>query len=537
MAEPDDEREQRPEDLFTDLDKFFAPLEDDDWPEGEAEETEQRAKAPEGEAALEDWAPPKIDVPEEEELLGEETFEEGDTQVILPEPEIEVQSPEPTAPSRMDEPSVDVPDLEEPVVAAQPPRAPARPSDEWLPEPTGEMTGEEWERFREALDQEAVRFDEPGPEEHGAEGGLEAPHEAATAEEPEEMAVADEHPAAEEVEAAAEHFAETIRQTPEDVERELLADLEEPVGEPGTVRVDPVGVPEERPPSWEEPAIRVTEEADAGPPPPGRNMPAALISGGLLAVAALALLAIGKAPFVAMAVTVILLGQGEFYAVLKSRGAQPATALGLIAGALIMVGAFNRGEPAALFGVFLAMALVLPWYMAASPKVRRGTVSNVGATLLGVVYVPLLASFAMTILRVPGDTGRNLLLTVLGLTVLYDVCAYAIGSLWGNRPLAPTISPKKSWEGAVGATFVLLLVALAIVPSVEPFTAARAVGLALVIAVAAPLGDLVESALKRDLGLKDMGSLLPGHGGVLDRVDSILFAAPAAWYFLRLVIL
>lgn len=202
-----------------------------------------------------------------------------------------------------------------------------------------------------------------------------------------------------------------------------------------------------------------------------------------------------------------------------------------------MAGAYNRGEAAALFGVFLAMALVLPWYMAAPQKVRRGTVTNAGATLLGVVYVPFLASFALIILRIPGDTGRNLLLTVLGLTVLYDVCAFAIGSLWGNRPLAPTISPKKSWEGAIGATFVLLLVALAIVPSIEPFTAARAVGLALVIAVAAPLGDLVESALKRDLGLKDMGSLLPGHGGVLDRVDSILFAAPAAWYFIRLVIL
>lgn len=538
MAEPDDEREQRPEDLFTDLDKFFAPLEDDDWPEGEAEETEEKAKAPdEGEGGLEDWAPPKIDVPDEEELLGEGTLEDSDSPVILPEGETEAPSPEPAAASRVEEPPVDGPDLEEPAVAGQQPEAPARPSDEWLPEPTGEMTGEEWERFREALDQEAVRFDEPGTEESGSEGGPAGPVETTMAEEPEEIAVADEHPAAEEVEAAAEHFAETIRQTPEDVERELLADLEEPVGEPGAVRVDPVEVPEGRPPSWEEPAIRVTEEADAGPPPPGRNVPAALISGGLLAVAALALLAIGKAPFVVMAVTVILLGQGEFYAVLKSRGAQPATALGLTAGALIMVGAYNRGEPAALFGMFLAMALVLPWYMAASPSVRRGTVSNAGATLLGVVYVPLLASFALIILRIPGDTGRNLLLTVLGLTVLYDVCAYAIGSLWGNRPLAPTISPKKSWEGAVGATFVLLLVALAIVPSVEPFTAARAVGLALVIAVAAPLGDLVESTLKRDLGLKDMGSLLPGHGGVLDRVDSILFAAPAAWYFLRLVIL
>jgi CDP-diglyceride synthetase len=538
MAEPDDEREQRPEDLFTDLDKFFAPLEDDDWPEGEAEKTEQEAKAPdEGEDALEDWAPPKIDVPDEEELVGEGTPEEGDSPVILPERETEAPPSESTGTPRVEEPSMDEPDREEPPVAALPPEAPARPSDEWLPEPTGEMTGEEWERFREALDQEAVRFDKPGTEEYDVERSPAGPDETTTAEEPEEIAVGVEHPAAEEVEAAAEHFAETIRQTPEDVERELLADLEEPVGEPGTVRVDPVEVPEERPPSWEEPAIRVTEEADSGPPPPGRNLPAALISGGLLAVAALALLAIGKAPFVALAVTVILLGQGELYAVLRSRGAQPATALGLIAGALIMVGAYNRGEPAALFGMFVAMALVLPWYMAASPKVRKGTVLNVGATVLGVVYVPFLASFALIILRIPGDTGRNLLLTVLGLTVLYDICAYAIGSLWGNRPLAPTISPKKSWEGAVGATFVLLLVALAIVPSVEPFTAARAVGLALVIAVAAPLGDLVESALKRDLGLKDMGSLLPGHGGVLDRVDSILFAVPAAWYFLRLVIL
>jgi phosphatidate cytidylyltransferase len=381
-----------------------------------------------------------------------------------------------------------------------------------------------------------VRLDEPKAEEAERERLPSGADETTSTKEPDqEIAIGEERPEAQEVEAAAEHFAGTSRQTTEDVERELLADLEEPVGEPGTVRVG-AGVTEERPPTWEEPAIGVHEDVEAGPAP-ARNLPAALISGGLLAFAALALLAIGKAPFVVLAMGLILLGLGEFYAVLKSHGAQPATALGLIAGAIIMAGAYNRGEPAALFGVFLAMALAIPWYMAAPQKVRRGTVTNVGATVLGVVYVPFLASFALTILRIPGDTGRNLLLIVLGLTVLYDVCAFAIGSLWGNRPLAPTISPKKSWEGAVGATFVLLLVALAIVPSIEPFTAARAVGLALVIAVAAPLGDLVESALKRDLGLKDMGSLLPGHGGVLDRVDSILFAAPAAWYFIRLVIL
>jgi phosphatidate cytidylyltransferase len=150
------------------------------------------------------------------------------------------------------------------------------------------------------------------------------------------------------------------------------------------------------------------------------------------------------------------------------------------------------------------------------------------------VYVPLLASFALLLLAFPGDLGRNVFLVMLGLAVLYDVIAYAVGTLWGNRPLAPTISPNKSWEGVIGATLGILIVSLAIVPAIEPFTSSRAVGLALVLAVVAPLGDLVESAIKRDLGVKDMGTILPGHGGILDRIDAILFAAPAAYYFLQL---
>lgn len=549
MAEPDDEREQKPEDLFTDLDKFFAPIEEDDWPGVDSEESEQEPKVPdEAEATLKDWTAPKIDIPGEEELFGppagaetpplpSETRGEREGSVSLPETGTEVPVEEP----RVEEPRVEGPEAQAPGVdeagaAMEPPGERGAPTEDWLTEPTSEMSGEEWERFREALDQEAVRFDEPESEEEKEAGTLAAgPVETPVDEQEEEVAL--EQPDAVEVEAAAEHFAETIRQTPEDVERELLADLEEPAGEPGTVRVEPVEMAEERPPSWEEPAISVSEEVEAGGPPPGRNLPAAFISGGLLAVAALALLAIGKAPFVVMAIAVILLGQGELYAVLKARGAQPATALGLVAGLFVMAGAYSRGEGGALFGLSLAMALAVPWYMVASPRARAGTLTNVATTLLGVIYVPFLASFALITLRIAGNTGRNLLLTILGLTVLYDLSAYAIGSLWGSRPLAPSISPRKSWEGAIGATFVLLLVALAIVPSIEPFTAAGAVGLALVIAVAAPLGDLVESAFKRDLGLKDMGSLLPGHGGVLDRVDSILFAAPAAWYFLRLAIL
>lgn len=541
MAEPDDERErkEKPEDLFSDLDKFFAPIEDDDWPEEEIpSEGEKRERIPEqAEGSLDDWTGPKISIPEEEELLGKESEASSEEAAPAAEDEGPIVIPEAgrEEPPSAEGPVIEQPAAEEPSVAAEEARLPEA-GEEWLPEPTGEMSGEEWERFRQALEEEVVRAEEPEEPEEPEIAASEADQAIAAAEVDAEAAFEEELPEAEEVEAAAEHFAETIRQTPEDVERELLADLEEPSAEPGTVRVG-AGMPEERPPTWEEPAIGVPEDVEAGPPPTGRNLPAALISGGLLGFAALALLAIGKAPFVVLAIAVVLLGQGEFYAVLKARGAQPATALGLIAGAVIMAGAYNRGEPAALFGVFLAMALVVPWYMAAPLKARTGTVSNVGATLLGVIYVPFLASFALIILRIPGDAGRNLLLTVLGLTVLYDVSAYVVGTLWGNRPLAPTISPQKSLEGVVGATFMIVLMALAIVPQIDPFNPASAVGLALVIAVAAPVGDLVESALKRDLGLKDMGSLLPGHGGVLDRVDSILLAAPAAWYFMRLVIL
>jgi phosphatidate cytidylyltransferase len=180
------------------------------------------------------------------------------------------------------------------------------------------------------------------------------------------------------------------------------------------------------------------------------------------------------------------------------------------------------------------MGLTVLWFMAAPAPFRRSTTVNVGATILGTVYVPFLASFALLLLALPGDIGRNAFLVVVGLTVLYDVSAYAVGTLWGNRPLAPTVSPNKSWEGAIGGTLVTLIVGLAIVPAIDPFNSSRAVGLALVIALVAPIGDLVESALKRDLGVKDMGTILPGHGGILDRIDAILFAAPAAYYFLLL---
>jgi phosphatidate cytidylyltransferase len=231
---------------------------------------------------------------------------------------------------------------------------------------------------------------------------------------------------------------------------------------------------------------------------------------------------------------VVLFAQAELYATMQRRGFQPATMLGLVLGALTLIGAYTRGEAGMLFMVPLSVALCFLWYMGAPAKTRSGSLANIAATMFGVVYIPLLAGYALVVLT-QQHFGRALLLALIGLTFLYDIVAFAVGSIWGSRPLAPTISPKKSWEGLVGGSFVTVLVAWAALPAIDPMNALKSIAFGLVVIVFAPLGDLAESALKRDLGVKDMGTIFPGHGGALDRIDSILFVAPAIFYFLRLV--
>jgi len=318
------------------------------------------------------------------------------------------------------------------------------------------------------------------------------------------------------------------------VEQDLLADLEPP----GTPRTIKVGQPESMSgPTWEEPTSRpIMREPPTGPAGFGRNMPAAILTGVALAAVALIALAIAKAAFVVVGGGAVLLGQAELYATMHRRGHQPATALGLVIGGLMIAGAYLKGEQAMLFFLALGLILCFLWYMAAAPKAREGMIRNIGSTMLGVAYVPFLAGYVFLLLA-QANKGRALMLTILALTFVYDIAAFGVGSLWGRRPLAPTISPKKSWEGLFGATVVTVVLTAALVPSIIDYlNIGKAMALALVIVVAAPLGDLAESALKRDLGVKDMGSLLPGHGGVLDRIDSILFVAPAAFYLLRLII-
>jgi len=494
-----DDRERRGGDeADDDLEKFFAPLEDD-WTE---EEEPLLPEAPPGDEAesvdegggaepsdLDEWSV-QIDLPEEGELLPSEAGDAAADETAEPETE------EPPAEAAEEEGEPELVAEDEDVAVMAPEEI-----ESATEAPATEAGGE-----AELIEEETLR---PPAD----EGAVVPP-------------TRDEEPEPAAVEAAADHFASGIRE-PEDVERELLADLQ--------ASAPPVE-PEHEGPSWQEAAEPViTEEVAPAGPAPGRDLRAALVSGALLGIAVIALLAIGKGPFTVLVMAVVLVGQAEFYSVLRARRLHPATLLGLVCGGLMIAGAYLRGVEAVLFGLVLLMGLTVLWYMAAPHAARRNTTVNVAVTILGGVYVPFFASFAVLLLTLfPGSLGRNVFLVVVGMTVLYDVSAYAVGTLWGSRPMAPTISPQKSWEGAVGATVILLVVALSIVPAIQPFDATRGIGLALVLAVVAPLGDLVESALKRDLRVKDMGALLPGHGGILDRIDAILFAAPATYYFLLL---
>jgi phosphatidate cytidylyltransferase len=180
-------------------------------------------------------------------------------------------------------------------------------------------------------------------------------------------------------------------------------------------------------------------------------------------------------------------------------------------------------------GLAISMAVVLPNVLALmllrSPKnfVRRAS----GAALI-IFYIPFLAGFAL--LLADNKNGLRWILALVVIVACNDTFAYFSGLLFGKHPMAPTISPKKTWEGLVGAIIFTLIGAGLVFqfPLHRSFWEGAIIGVIGVIT--ATWGDLIESALKRDIGIKDMGKVLPGHGGVLDRIDSLLFTVPTIWF-------
>jgi phosphatidate cytidylyltransferase len=259
------------------------------------------------------------------------------------------------------------------------------------------------------------------------------------------------------------------------------------------------------------------------------DLPTRVITGLVLAAIGLLAFAIGRAATAVLVTVIVAAAAFELYEGLRRAGFQPATLIGLL-GAASMVGiAYNYGERAFPLVSAVVVGFTLFWYLA--KVVHARPMVNAAVTLFGFMYVGVLGGFAGLLLAYPDGVGM-----VIGLVlcaVAYDIVGYFVGSRMGRRPLAPDVSPNKTVEGLVAgmAASVFMGAIVAEILGLHPWDAfSNGILLGLVVAVFAPLGDLCESMLKRDVGLKDFGALLPGHGGVLDRFDAMLFCLPAVYY-------
>jgi phosphatidate cytidylyltransferase len=480
------------EDLFEDLDKFFAPIKDVDWDEPESEPE----RTPPG-SHVEVRAEPEPTAPEDDaapEAAGadDDAVEDVWLDAGAPEPVAEVEEPAEAEVVVLDEGDV-------PAFAGTP--SEEAPSDEDLEAAAAHFAG--------SMGDETTYTTEPIDVMSGSDSGDLLSDLGAGSEERDE------------------------------VEQDLLADLDEAAAPPRTVVVGGEGISG---PSWQEPAaVEVGADLDRRGPQPGeRDVPAAFMTGVLLAGVALAALWAGPAAFAVVAGIAVLIAQGELFGVMVKAHDQPATLVGLVAGVLMMAGAYLRGEAATPAMFALGVMAAFLWYMTVPAEHRVHVTRNIALTVLNMAWIPLLAGYLLATLKLPD--GRSLVAAVIALTFLFDTAAFLIGSVsgggWFQRPLAPNISPKKSWEGLLGGTLTTVVAAGAFVTSfVGPFEDRRldALLLGVVVSIAATLGDLAESVLKRDVGVKDMGTVLPGHGGVLDRIDSLLFVAPATFLLFRVI--
>ncbi|MEP7036467.1 MAG: phosphatidate cytidylyltransferase, partial [Actinomycetota bacterium] len=196
-----------------------------------------------------------------------------------------------------------------------------------------------------------------------------------------------------------------------------------------------------------------------------------------------------------------------------------------LVGAITMITASFAGGGQALTVCFGLTAIsILLWRMADG---LQDAIRDIAGGIFVTAYVPLLASFASLMLAEPDGAKRIFVFMII--TISSDIGGYAVGVVMGKHPMAPSVSPKKSWEGAAGSAVACVVAGVATVMLIlgGRWWVGAVIGLAVV--VSATVGDLTESTIKRDLGIKDLGRMLPGHGGFMDRLDSLLFSAPVVW--------
>ncbi|GAA4108432.1 hypothetical protein GCM10022415_01050 [Knoellia locipacati] len=270
-----------------------------------------------------------------------------------------------------------------------------------------------------------------------------------------------------------------------------------------------------------------TEEPTKPKTKAGRDLPAAIGVGVGLAALVIASLAFHRELFLPVLVVAIVLGAWEMRRAVRQAGVDVPFVPVVIGAVSMLLSAYYRGPEALVLTFGLTCIGILVWRVADG---LDGAMRDISGALFVALYPCFLGGFA-SLLLAPEDGHLRIIYFIL-VTVASDIGGYAFGVFLGKHPMAPSLSPKKSWEGFAGSAFTCAVVgALGLTFLLDGVWWQGAV-IGVVVAAAATIGDLIESSIKRDLGIKDMGTLLPGHGGLMDRLDSLVVCIPVVWALL-----
>jgi phosphatidate cytidylyltransferase len=299
-----------------------------------------------------------------------------------------------------------------------------------------------------------------------------------------------------------------------------------------TTSEPPAGGPPEQP---IEPAEAIKKDHGRA----GRDLRAAVTSAVVLVAAILVSLLFWKPAFMGIVAIAVVIAVWELHRGLSAKGVDIPEQPLMLGGVVMVVVAYVWGAPALVTATAVTALVIMLWLL------RRGVdgyVKNATASVFTLVYVPFLASFVALLLGEGGtapafgldvdDPGVRGVITFIAITVASDTGGYVAGVLFGKHPMAPVISPKKSWEGFAGSMVATIAVGVWLVSSFLGGDWWVGVLLGVIAAVMATLGDLCESVMKRDLGIKDMSQVIPGHGGLMDRLDSLLATVAPIWLVL-----
>jgi len=272
----------------------------------------------------------------------------------------------------------------------------------------------------------------------------------------------------------------------------------------------------------------------------GRNVPVSIASAVVLIALILATLLVWKTLFIIVVGAAVVIAVWELHRAFGTKDIDLPEQPLMVGGVVMVVVAYFWGTPALVTATAVTALVTMLWLL------RRGVpgyVQNATASVFTLVYVPFLGSFVALMLREGGatgfdhyDAGVKGILTFVAVTAASDIGGFCAGVLFGRHPMAPVISPKKSWEGFAGSTVFCVAVGVAMVVWVLDDDWWVGVLLGLIAVVMATLGDLSESVIKRDLGIKDMSQVIPGHGGLMDRIDSLLATIAPIWLLLHYLV-